>query len=160
MKKPKPKHDELLNKIFQEIADENGETDNSYQENRSQNYNKKISSSRKNIQSIIIGMIVILILFVFFYPNHKTNNIDHNNTRENMSSIPKADQLSKEQKHTALKREKKETLDTDVQSKKTAELTTTEEEKTNVQEKKVLTQQDPETEREKAKETLMQQMQN
>lgn len=153
----KPKNDELLNQIFQEIANENGETTNSYQESKNQDHNKKISSSRKNIQSIIIGMIVILILFLFFYPNHKINKIDHNDTREDMSSIPKADQLSEEHKHTELKKEK---LDTAVQSTKTAEITPREEKKTNTQETKVLIRQNPKTERERAKEILMQQMQN
>jgi cytoskeletal protein RodZ len=160
LKKPKPKKDELLNQIFQEISDENGKINNSYQENKSQDYNKKISSSRKNIQSMIIGMIVILILFLFFYPNHKTNKIDHNDTREDISNIPKGNQLYKEQKHTELKTEKKEKLNTEAQSKRTAEIKTREDEKTNVQGKKVLTRQNPETERERAKEILMQQMQN
>ncbi|MCW8821222.1 MAG: hypothetical protein OQK45_03265 [Sulfurovum sp.] len=157
MKKPKAKKDELLNQIFQEIADENGEVKNSYQENKSQDHNKKILSTRKNIQSIIIGMIVILILFVFFYPNHKTNKIDPNDKKEDISNIPKADQLYEEQKYSELKTEK---LDTVVQSKKTAEITTHEEEKTTAQETKVLIQQNPKTERERAKEILMQQMQN
>ncbi len=156
----KPKNDELLNQIFQEIATENGEITNSYQEEKSQDHNEKISSSRKNIQSIIIGMIVILILFVFFYPNHKINKIDHNDTREDISSIPKADQFYEEHKHTELKKEKKEKLDTVIQSKKTAEITTREEEKTNTQETKVLIRQNPKTERERAKEILMQQMKN
>lgn len=157
MKKPKAKKDELLNQIFQEIADENGEVKNSYQENKSQDHNKKILSTRKNIQSIIIGMIVILILFVFFYPNHKTNIIDPNDTKEDMSSIQKTDQLYKEQKYTELKKEK---WDTVVQSNETAKITTREEEKTNARETKVLIQKNPKTERERAKEILMQQMQD
>lgn len=156
----KPKNDELLNQILQEISDENGETNNSYQEEKSQDRNKKISSSRKNIQSIIISMIVIIILFVFFYPNHKTTKIDHNDTKEDMSDIPKANQLYKEQKHTELKTEKKEKLDTVVQSQKTVEIMTSEEENTSAKEEKVLSGKNPKTEREKAKEILMQQMQN
>lgn len=160
MKKLKPKNDELLHQILQEISGENNEINNSYQEKKSQDYNKKISSSRKNIRNIIIGIIVILIIFIFFYPNYKTNKIDYNNTKEDKSILPKANQLYKEQKHTELKTEKKEKLDTVVQSKKTAEITTSEDQKTNVQGNKVLTRQNPETERERAKIILMQQMQN
>ena len=156
----KPKNDELLNKILQEISDENGEITNSYQEEKNQDHNKKTSSTRKNIQSIIIGMIVILILFVFLYPNHKTNKIDHNDTKEDMISIPKANLLHKEKKYIVLKTEKKEKLDTVVQSKKTAEIMPSEDQKINVQVKKVLTRENPETERERAKEILMQQMQD
>lgn len=160
MKKLKPKKDELLNQILQEISDENNEINNSYQEKKRKDHNRKISSSRKNIRNIIIGIIMILIIVIFFYPNHKTNNIDHHNTKEDKSTTPKVNQLHKEQKHTELKTEKKEKWDTEVQSKKIAEITISEEEKTNVQEEKVLIRQDPETERERAKKILMQQMQN
>ena len=160
MKKPKPKKDELLNQIFQEISDENGEINNNYQENKSQDYNKKISSRQQNIQTIIIGIIVMLIIMIFFYLNHETNKIVPNNTKENKATLQKVNQLDKEQKLTELKQEKIEKWDTEMQSLKTAEITISEEEDTNTQEEEILTPKDPETERERAKKILMHQMQN
>jgi len=160
LKKPNPKKDELLNQILQEISDENNEPNNSYQEKKSQDHNKKTSSSRQNIQTIIIGIIVILIIMIFFYLNHETNKIVPNNIKEDKSTLPKATQLYKEQKHTELKTEKKEEWDTEVQSIKTADIIISEKEETNTQEEEILTPQDPETERERAKKMLMQQMQN
>ena len=160
MKKVNPKKDELLNQILQEISDENNEINNSYHEKTSQDDNKKISSRRQNKQTIIIGIIVILIIMIFFYLNHETNKIVPNHTKEDKSTLPKINQLHKEQKHTELKQEKIEKWDTEIQSIKTAEITISEEEKTNAQEEEILTRQDPETERERAKKMLMQQMQN
>ena len=160
MKQPNPRKDELLNQILQEISDEDNELNNSYKEKIIQDHNKKISSRRQNRQTIIIGIIVMLIIMTFFYLNQQTNKIAHNTTKEDKSTLPKVDQLYKEQKHTEVKTEKKEDWDQEVQSKKTEEIIISEEEKIDVQEEEILIQQDPETERERAKRMLMQQMQN
>ena len=160
MKQLKPKKDELLNQILQEISDENNELNNSFQERKSQDHNKKTSSSRQNIQTIIIGTIVILIIMIFFYLNHETNKIVPNTSKEETSTLSKGTQLYKEQKNTERKTEKKEKWDTEVQSIKTADIMISEEEETNAQEEENLTPKDPETERERAKRMLMQQMQN
>ena len=160
MKKPNPKKDELLNQILQEISNENNELNNSYQERKSQDHNKKTSSRRQKIQTIIIGIIVILIIMIFFYLNHETNKIIPNTSKEETSTLSKGTQLYKEQKNTEFKTEKKEEWEIEVQSVKTADIIISEEEETNAQEEENLTPQDPETERERAKKMLMQQMQN
>jgi hypothetical protein len=157
LKQLKPKKDELLNQILQEISDENIEINNSYQENKSQGHNKKISSRRQNIQTITIGTIVMVIIMIFFYLNHETNQINHTYTNTDKSTIQKENQLYKEQKYTELKTKK---WDKEIQNIKTAEITISKEEESNAQEEEILTQQDTETERERAKRMLMQQMQN
>ncbi len=160
MKKPNPKKDELLNQILQEIADEDNELNNSYKEKIIQDHNKKISSRRQNIQTIIIGIIVMLIIMIFFYLNHKTSKTVPNNTKADKATLPKVNPLHKEQTYTELKTEKIEDGDKEVQSKKRIEIIISEEEKIDLQEEEILTPQDPETERERAKRMLMQQMQN
>ncbi|WP_373032485.1 hypothetical protein [Sulfurovum sp.] len=160
MKQLKPKKDELLNQILQEISDEDNEVNNSYKEKIRQDHNKKISSRRQNIQTIIIGVIVVLIIMIFFYLNHTTNKIDHTNTEADKSTLLKVDQVYKEQKHTEFKTEKIEDGDKEIQSRKRVEIIIREEEKIDVQEEEILIQQNPETERERAKRMLMQQMQN
>jgi cytoskeletal protein RodZ len=157
LKQLKPKKDELLNQILQEISDENNEINNSDQENKSRGHNKKISSRRQNIQTITIGTIVMVIIMIFFYLNHETNQINHTYTNTDKSTIQKENQLYKEQKYTELKTKK---WDKEIQNIKTAEITISKEEESNAQEEEILTQQDTETERERAKRMLMQQMQN
>jgi cytoskeletal protein RodZ len=160
LKKPNPKKDELLNQILQEISDENNKLNNSYQERKSQDYNKETSSRRQNIQTIIIGIIVILIIMIFFYLNHETNKIIPNTSQEETSTLSKGTQLYKEQKNTELKTENKEDWNQEVQSIKTEEIIISEEEETHAQEEENLAPKDPETERERAKRILMEQMQN
>jgi len=160
--------DKLLNEIFQEIADENGATDNtSYQKEKNTNDSKKLSKKRniqKIRQRIIIAILLILIIFVLFNSNDKTSDHKIHDSKENIYSIPIANQIPTEDKQDKREKEKKEVLAKDepmikisesvpmVDTKSIPELTT--------ENTKVLTVEEPKTAREKAKDILMEQMQN
>lgn len=153
-----PKKDELLHQILQEISDENNTINNSYQEKKTQDKNKSLSGVKK-IENILIAMIVMLIIFVLFHPEYETNSIDHNDTRKNKSSISKVGQ-PKLQKQTVPNTEKNEPLDKEVKSEKMLQTIISENKKTKTQEREILNIPNLKTQREKAKEMLMEQMEN
>lgn len=158
--KDKPSKDELLNQILQEIHDENNETtNNTYQEKKSQDYNK-----RSSIRNIIIGilMIIVIVIFVFFLPSNETKKIENHETKKNILISTEANQLAKQKEQAELKTEieRQQTLYREEQSRKTAERKAIEDKKRNTEREKVLNVQNQKTEREIAKEILMKQMQD
>ena len=157
--------DKLLNEIFQEIADENAETDETpYQEEQSPDYSKKLSK-KKNIQKIrqrvIIVLLVILIIFVLFNPNEETSDMNILDDKKRMYNIPKANQIPIEVEE---RKDKKEILAKEEPMIKISEsvpmLDTKSIPEPTIENTKVLTVEEPKTAREKAKEILMKQMQN
>ena len=158
--KDKPSKDELLNQILQEIHDENNETtNNTYQEKKSQNYNK-----RSSIKNIIIGIftIIAIIIFVFFLPSDETKKIENHETKKNMLIITEADQLAKQKEQAEIKieRERQQKLYREEHRRKTAERKAMEDKKKNTDREKILNVENQKTEREIAKEILMKQMQD
>lgn len=161
--------DKLLNEIFQEIADENAETgETRYQEEKSIDHGKKLARKRliqKIRQRVIIVLLIALILFVLFNPNDDTSDLDIIDTKENMYSIPMANQIpteAEELNKEVLPREepmikiseKVMMIDVPTPNAKTLAVEKPTE-NTNI-----LTGEEPKTTREKAKNLLMEQMQN
>ena len=160
--------DKLLNEIFQEIADENAGTDDTgYHEEDSMDYRKKLSKKR-NIQKIrqrvIIAMLVILIIFVLFNPNDETSDHEIHDTKENMYSIPIANQIPTEAEEAEIEEENKEVLLKEEPLIKISESVPMADTKSipepTTENTKVLTVEEPKTTREKAKDLLMEQMQH
>ena len=160
--------DRLLNEIFQEIADENAETgETPYQEERSPDYSKKLSK-KKNIQKtrqrVIIVLLVILIIFVLFNPSDETSDMNILDDKKSMYSIPIANQIPTENEQAKREKDKKEVLDKEEPMIKISESTPMVDTKSipepTIENTKVLTVEEPKTVREKAKELLMEQMQN
>ena len=184
MKKQQDKFvkDQLLNEIFQEIADENAEADNTgYQEEKSIDHSKKLARKKliqKIRQRVIIAVLVVLILFVLFNPNDDTSDLDIIDSKTNMYSVPKANQISVEEEQREIKEaQKAQEEEKERQEKK--ELAKKEligkepiikiSEKETIVETKIIPEadtkktqhvQEPKTAREKAKNQLMQQMQH
>lgn len=160
--------DKLLNQIFQEIADENTETDETpYQEEKKPDYSKKLSRKKtiqKIRQRIIIVLLVILIIFVLFNSNEETNDMDILNDKKSMYSIPKANQISTESEETKIKAENKEVSvkeEPPIKIPESAPIADTKSiPEATTENEKVLTIKEPKTARENAKDILMQQMQN
>jgi len=157
--------DKLLNEIFQEIADENAETgETPYQEEKSPDYSKKLSK-KKNIQKIrqrvIIALLVILIIFVLFNPNEETSDMNILDDKQSMYSIQKENQILTE---TEDKKNEKEALAKEEPMIKISESTPRVDTKSipepTTENTKILTVEEPKTVREKAKELLMEQMQD
>ncbi len=106
--------DKLLNEIFQEIADENAEAGSAgYQEEKSTDDSKDLSKKKK-LQTIrlriIIVLLVVLILYVLFNPKEKTDEINLQDPKENIYSIPIANQIPTEEKAKQEAFAKKEAL--------------------------------------------------
>jgi len=165
--------DKLLNEIFQEIADENTETgETSYQEEKNIDHNKKLTKKKtiqKIRQRVIIAMLVILILFILFSPSDKTNTTNVIDGQKNMYTIPEANQVpTPEELKKAIEEAKKEkevlvkeapvieisekAMLMDVPTPNAKPLTVEKQEEKPKEKSK--------TDREKAKNSLMQQMQN
>lgn len=157
--------DKLLNEIFQEIADENVTTgDTGYQEEKSTDHGKKLARKRliqKIRQRVIIALLVGLIIFVLFNPNDDTSDLDIIDNKKDMYIVPKANQISVEEEQREVKEaqeQKKEPIikisekETPVDTKIIPEADSKSTQSLNIQE--------PKTAREKAKNQLMQQMQN
>lgn len=160
--------DKLLKQIFQEIAEENAEIgEPPYQEEKSPDYSKKLSKKR-NIQKIrqrvIIAMLVILIIFVLFNPNDETSNMNILDDKKSMYSIPITNQIPTEDKQTKIEKDKKEVLAKEEPMIKISESAAMVDTKNipepTTENTKVLTMEEPKTAREKAKDILMEQMQN
>lgn len=164
--------DKLLNQIFQEIADENAETgETPYQEEKSTDYSKELARKRK-LQTIrlriIIVLLVILILYVLFNPKEETDTLNLQDPKENLYSIPIANQIPTEKE--LIEEEKQEELaEKKALSKKEPIIKISEKETiaeskiipgTDTQSTQTLNIQEPKTARERAKNQLMQQMQN
>lgn len=160
--------DKLLNQIFQEIADENAETDETpYQEEENPDYSKKLSRKKtiqKIRQRVIIALLVILIIFVLFNSNEETNNTDILNDEKSMYSIPKANQIPTESEETKIKAANKEVLvkeEPPIKIPESAPMADTKSiPEATTENTKILTIEEPKTARENAKDILMQQMQN
>jgi len=160
--------DKLLNKIFQEIADENAGTDSTgYQEENNTDYSKELSKKRK-LQTIrlriIIVLLVILILYVLFNPKEETNTLNLQDPKENIYSIPIANQIPTEAEEAEIEEENKEVLAKEeplIKISESAPMTDTKSiPEPTTENTKVLTVEEPKTTREKAKDILMEQMQN
>lgn len=174
--------DRLLNEIFQEIANENAAADNTgYQEEKSTDQNKRLARKRliqKIRQRVIIALLVVLIFFLLFNPNDDTSGPDIIDSKTNMYTVPKANQISVEEEQREIKEaQKAQEEEKERQVKKEAakkELIKKEpiikiSEKKTIVETKMIPEADikntqpvqaPKTEREKAKNQLMQQMQH
>ncbi|PHS40999.1 MAG: hypothetical protein COB07_03125 [Sulfurovum sp.] len=154
--------DKLLNEIFQEIADENTATDETpYQEEKSTDDSKELSKKRK-LQTIrlriIIVLLVLLILYVLFNPKEETDTLNLQDPKENIYSIPIANQIPtvEELREEALA--KKEPLIKI--SEKEMIINTKIIPEAEIKNTQTLNIQEPKAVREKAKNQLMQQMQN
>ena len=160
--------DKLLKQIFQEIAEENAEIgEPPYQEEKSPDYSKTLSKKR-NIQKIrqrvIIAMLLILIIFVLFNPNDETSDHEIHDSKKNMYNIPIANQIPTEAEKSEIEKENKEVLVKEKPlikiSEKKPMVNTKIIPEAPIESAKTLTVEEPKTAREKAKDILMQQMQN
>jgi len=155
--------DKLLNEILQEIADENDETGKTSSQEEKNPYSNKKLSKKKNIQKtrqrVIIALLVILIIFVLFNPNEETSDMNILDDKKSMYSIPIANQIPAEDEQ-----DKKEILAKEEPMIKISEsapkIDTKSIPEPTTEDTKVLTVEEPKTTREKAKDLLMQQMQN
>ena len=152
--------DKLLNEIFQEIADENGETDDTaYYEEKSIDYDQKLSKKKtiqRNRQRIIIALLIVLIILILFNPNEKTSDQETHDNKENMYSIPIANQIPTKENNEVLAKEEPM-----IKISESAPLSDTKIiPQESIESIETLEVQEPKTEREKAKSLLMQQMQN
>ena len=160
--------DRLLNQIFQEIADENSETsETADQKEKNSSYSKKLTRKklRQRIrQRVIIALLVILIIFVLFTPHEEKNHTDVMNDKNSIYSIPKANQIPVETEEAKILAETKEVLVKEEPLIKITESAPVVDTKNNpevtIEESKPLMPEEPKTAREKAKNILMQQMQN
>ena len=169
--------DKLLNEIFQEIADENAPADDTgYQEEKNIDDSKKLARKRliqKIRQRVIIVLLIALIIFVLFSPKDDTSDLDIIDNEKDMYIVPIANQISVEENQREIKekqeeeKKSKERKEKEKSAKKEPIIKISEKQTTidtkiipKSNTKNTQPVQEPKTVREKAKNQLMQQMQN
>lgn len=159
--------DVLLHKIFQEISDEDNDNSDDIHIDKTVPAPKtklsKIREMQKKRQWIVIVLLVISILYLLF--NTTTESTQNEKDQTDIYTIPRANQIVKQKKETVLLDVLKEEAKNDIIIEETNPIQIIQEDP--LEEKEVYTEdqtvmkvKDPQTAREKAKESLFMQMQN
>lgn len=158
MKKNQPHKDRLLKEILQEISNEN-DINNPRLPRTTIKARKPKTALATWIENSVIVLLVVLIVLVVFYPKNTTKPVKSKNANQSETKVMKTNEI-KTENIPVPSIEPKEVLPVETINKKPAQIIRREETKPSKKTKEVLTPEKTKTEREIAKEKLMQQLRN
>ena len=158
MKKTQLPKDRLLKEILQEISNEH-DGNNPRLSNETIKSHTPKTALVKWVENSVIVLLVVLIVFVLFYPKNTTKPAQSKESNQSQTKVVKTNEI-KSENIPVPKSETQEVLPKETINEKPAKIILEEEKKPNKKAKEVLTPEKTQTEREIAKEKLRQQLQN
>jgi len=158
VKKTQLPKDRLLKEILQEISNEH-DGSNPRLSNETIKSRTPKTALVKWVENSVIVLLVVLIVFVVFYPKNTTKPAQSKESNQSQTKVIKTNKI-KTENIPVPKSETKEVLPKETINEKPAQIIPKEEKKPIKKTKEVLTPEKTQTEREIAKEKLRQQLRN